>query len=289
MEALGGYASSGSSEEEEEMATAAAAAGVPQSNAAALEAEAARAERVAAMEKSDSDESEDSDESDSSDDSDDDEREAQEAGFRRGASKAAAVSLPSASELMAGGGALCDTRWGSTTTLCTHCVFFSLLAQAMEGRASTTTRMSSRRSTQSESWATTRTTPFSRRFRARKRSTAKDQSPRPIPQSHALGKRRWPHLHPPALPLSAALRRTSGVGGALLPPQVARGRANTVTEDTSAWNVTKKKVWTCSLRQTSPRTEPAPPAFQPLSHAHATHTHTHTPRCALTPAAVSCW
>ena len=284
MEALGGYASSGSSEEEEEMATAAAAAGVPQSNAAALASEAARAERVAAMEKSDSDESEDSDESDSSDDSDDDEREAQEAGFRRGASKAAAVSLPSASELMAGGGALCDTVGVNHYAVHSLC-FFSVLAQAMEGRASTTTRMSSRRSTQSESWATTRTTPFSRRFRARKRSTAKDQSPRPIPQSHALGKRRWPHLHPPALPLSAALRRTSGVGGALLPPQVARGRANTVTEDTSAWNVTKKKVWTCSLRQTSPRSEQRRPHFNP-SH---THTHTHTPRCALTPAAVSCW
>ena len=123
MEALGGYASSGSSEEEEEMATAAAAAGVPQSNAAALAAEAARAERVAAMEKSDSDESEDSDESDSSDDSDDDEREAQEAGFRRGSSKAAAVSLPSASELMAGGGALCDTV-GGLSLRCALTVFF---------------------------------------------------------------------------------------------------------------------------------------------------------------------
>jgi len=103
MEALGGYATSSSSDEEDGISQPAAeshAAGGAELAGAA--AEAARMQRVIAMEKSDSD---DSDASDDSDGSDEEESEEEEEARRSslGDPKAGAVALPSASDLMAGG------------------------------------------------------------------------------------------------------------------------------------------------------------------------------------------
>ena len=105
MEGLGGYASSSSDDEGDAAPAAAAPAEAAAGGAAggaAAAAEAARAQRVAAMEQSDSSGSDDddSDASDASDDSDDDEIEQK----RAASIKASAVALPSAADLMAGGG-----------------------------------------------------------------------------------------------------------------------------------------------------------------------------------------
>ena len=108
MEGLGGYASSSGSDDEADEISGVSV--VPSTStadppgAALAAAAAARGQRVAAMEKSDSDDSDESDESDDSDDSDDDDGDKRAGESKRGGSTGPAVALPSASDLMSGGG-----------------------------------------------------------------------------------------------------------------------------------------------------------------------------------------